>query len=150
MTKLKIETFVGLFVLAGILAIAYLSFTIGGARLFAEDSYEIEARFSNVGGLKTGSDVRIAGVSVGRVLEVRLDADQYRAVVRLEIPKTIELDDDTIASIRTTGLIGDKFVALLPGGSGIPVEAGEILYDTESAIDLESLIGRFAFGSVED
>ena len=150
MTKLKIETLVGLFVLTGVLAIAYLSFTIGGARLFAEESYAFEARFSNVGGLKTGSDVRIAGVSVGRVLDVRLDADSYMALVRIEVPTTIEIDDDTIASIRTTGLIGDKFVALLPGGSGFPVESGDILYDTESAIDLESLIGRLAFGSVED
>ncbi len=150
MSKLKIETLVGLFVIAGVLAVAYLAVQIGGARFFGNETYTVEARFTNVGGLKTGADVRVAGVSVGRVRAVRLDPESYAAYVAIDIRRGIELDDDTIVSIRTTGLIGDKFVALLPGGSGIPVEPGEILYDTESAVDLESLISRFAFGSVED
>lgn len=150
MSKLKIETLVGLFVIAGVLAVTYLAVQIGGARFFGNETYTIEARFTNVGGLKVGSDVRVAGVSVGRVRSVRLDPETYAAYVAIDVPRQIELDDDTIASIRTTGLIGDKFVALLPGGSGIPIEPGEILYDTESAVDLESLISRFAFGSVED
>ncbi len=150
MSKLKIETLVGLFVLAGVLAVSYLAVQIGGARFFGNETYTVEARFNNTGGLKAGADVRIAGVSVGRVRSVRLDPESYAAYVAIDIHRDIALDDDTIVSIRTTGLIGDKIVALMPGGSGIPVEPGDVLYDTESAVDLESLISRFAFGSVED
>ena len=150
MRKLKIETLVGLFVLAGLVAIAFLSIRIGGARFFGSDHYELQARFTNVGGLNRGADVRIGGVSVGQVLDVRLDPETFSAFVRFRVAAALEFDDDTIASIRTSGLIGDKFLSLSPGGSGIVLEPGEVMYDTESAVDLESLISRFAFGSVDD
>lgn len=150
MRKLKIETLVGLFVLAGLMAIAFLSIQIGGARIFGGDHYELEARFTNVGGLNRGADVRIGGVSVGQVTEVRLDRETFAAMVRFRVPIGLELEDDTIASIRTSGLIGDRFISLSPGGSGIVLAPGDVLFDTESAIELESLISRFAFGSVQD
>ncbi|MCC5840086.1 MAG: outer membrane lipid asymmetry maintenance protein MlaD [Opitutales bacterium] len=150
MRKLKIETLVGLFVLVGLVAIAYLSIKIGGARFFGGDHYELQARFTNVGGLNRGADVRIGGVSIGQVTEVRLDHETFAAMVRFRVPVGLELEDDTIASIRTSGLIGDRFISLSPGGSGIVLAPGDILFDTESAIELESLISRFAFGSVED
>ncbi|MDV7397658.1 outer membrane lipid asymmetry maintenance protein MlaD, partial [Arthrospira platensis SPKY1] len=119
-------------------------------RLWGGDTYQLEARFSSVAGLNVGSRVDIAGVRVGTVRGIRLDPQQFVAIVILELPRSIELDDDTIASIRTAGLIGDRFVSLSPGGSGIPLEPGDMILDTESAMDIESLISRFAFGSIDD
>jgi len=148
--KNKMEFGVGLFVLAGLAAIFYLAIAIGGARLWGGDTYQLEARFSSVAGLNVGSRVDIAGVRVGTVRGIRLDPQQFVAIVTLELPRSIELDDDTIASIRTAGLIGDRFVSLSPGGSGIPLEPGDMILDTESAMDIESLISRFAFGSIDD
>ncbi len=148
--KHKMEFGVGLFVLAGLAAIFYLAIAIGGARLWGGDTYRLDARFSNVAGLNVGSRVDIAGVRVGTVRAITLDQKHFVAIVTLEIPSSIELDDDTIASVRTAGLIGDRFISLSPGGSGIRLEPGDLIIDTESAVDIESLISRFAFGSIDD
>jgi phospholipid/cholesterol/gamma-HCH transport system substrate-binding protein len=150
MKQKQIEFSVGLFVLVGIAAILYLAIQIGSSRFLGADTTVVTARFSNVGGLNEGSNVMIAGVKVGVVGDIELDTENLVAMVELNLHTDILLYDDAIASIKTNGLIGDKFVALDPGGGGFELEPGEPIVDTESAIDIESLISRFAFGSLED
>lgn len=145
----KIEFSVGVFVLTGIIAAIYLTFVMGGLRLGNGDSYTLKARFTDVTGLRVNTAVRIAGVNVGQVQQIELDRETFAVLVTFSVPNWLELDDDTIASVRTDGLIGDKYVSLQPGGSGITLEPGETLYETESAVDLEGLIKNFAFGSIE-
>ncbi len=149
MNQKKTEFAVGLFVLAGIAAILYLAIQIGSSRFLGSDARVIEARFSNVGGLNEGSNVMIAGVKVGVVGNITLDTENLVAMVELNLDTDVVIYDDAIASIKTNGLIGDKFVALDPGGGGFELEEGEPIVDTESAVDIESLISRFAFGSLE-
>ncbi len=149
MNDAKLETIAGLFVFIGLLLIGYLAFRIGDAQFFTSKPFVVYAEFSNVGGLKEGGKVRLAGVSVGNVSEISLDRESFFARVKLLLEPGILLDDDTIASIKTNGLIGDKYIDLLPGGSGVGLESGETIFDTESALDLEGLVSKMAFGSVE-
>ena len=149
MNNRKIEFLVGCFVLIGFGAILYLAFQVGSARFFATDSYELQARFRSTSGVNAGSRVEIAGVRVGTVKSIVLD-DNFYSIVTLELPNRIELDDDTIISVKTAGLIGDRYLNILPGGSGFPLEPGDMVVDTESALDIESLISRFAFGGIDD
>jgi len=149
MNNRKIEFMVGCFVLVGIVAVLYLAIQVGSARIFGSDSYELQARFSSTSGVNPGSRVEIAGVPVGRVKDIQLNA-QFFSIVTLELPKTLELDDDTIASVKTAGLIGDRYINLSPGGSGFLLEPGDMIVDTESALDIESLISRFALGGIDE
>jgi phospholipid/cholesterol/gamma-HCH transport system substrate-binding protein len=110
-------------------------------------TYSVTARFTNIGGLKPGSQVFVAGVPIGRVEQINLDSN-YAAIVRMKLRQSIQLPSDTIASIKTSGLIGDKFVALSPGSDSKNLAPGAQITDTESAVDLESLVSRFAFGNV--
>ncbi len=148
MMNRKIEFFAGLFVLVGLVAVLYLALQVGSARFFKNDSYQLQARFSSAAGVNSGSRIEIAGVRVGTVRSVVLN-DDFFAIVTLELPRTIELDDDTIASVKTAGLIGDRYINLSPGGSGFPLEPGDTIVDTESALDIESLISRFAMGGID-
>lgn len=149
MNNRKIEFLVGCFVLVGLVAILYLAIQIGSARFFGTDSYTLEARFSSASGVNPGSRVEIAGVRVGTVKDVTLN-ENFFAIVTLELPKSLQLDDDTIASVKTAGLIGDRFIDLSPGGSGFQLEPGDMIVDTESAMDIESLISRFALGGIDE
>jgi phospholipid/cholesterol/gamma-HCH transport system substrate-binding protein len=145
----KLELIVGVFVLAGLAAVAYLALKIGAGVLVGSDTYMVQARFANVSGLNPGSNVVVSGVSVGRVEAVHLNPSDYSAVVELRVRKSVRLPTDSIASIKTSGLIGDKFLAISPGGDARMIAPGEVITDTESAVDLESLISRFAFGNVQ-
>ena len=147
MKQSNIELSVGTFVLLGIAAIVWFAIQAGAGAAIGGSSYELNARFANIGGLKAGSQVFIAGVPVGRVEKIDLNA-QYAAVVRLTVKREVQLPADTIASIKTNGLIGDKYVALAPGADSNNLSPGGTITDTESAMDLESLISRFAFGNV--
>ena len=147
MTKGK-EAAVGFFVLLGLLCVAYLTVKLGRMELTGANGYTIYARFSSVMGLRPGAEVEIAGVRVGRVTEIRLDPEKFMAVVAMRLDDNVRLTDDAIASVKTSGLIGDKYVNLAPGGSGEPVKPGDTLFDTESAVDLESLISKYVFGKV--
>jgi phospholipid/cholesterol/gamma-HCH transport system substrate-binding protein len=148
MNRARIEFLAGLFVLIGLGALVYLAVSLGGLKLKANASYEIEARFSDIGGLTPGSPVKIAGVPIGEVADIRLDYESMVAIVTMRLPADLSLYDDTIAAVRTNGLIGDKVIVLRPGGSGIPLEPGDLIVDTESAVDIEGLISKFAFGEV--
>jgi len=135
--------------LLGLVAVVYLAIRIGGGRLVAADTVELTARFTNASGLKSGSTVRIAGVTVGDVTKVTLKPDDMVALVSFRVPAALKLDDDTVAAIKSSGLIGEKFISLKPGASGSALKPGAVIVDTESSVDLEDVIARFAFGSVD-
>jgi phospholipid/cholesterol/gamma-HCH transport system substrate-binding protein len=149
MKKGTTETAVGIFVLIGILCTAYLAFRLGRMEWFGDNYYTVEAYFTSVSGLKTGATVEMAGVPVGQVAAIDLDTKSDMARVKLKIQKTIMLRDDVIASVKTEGLIGDKFNKLTPGGAGEPLKNGGAIMDTESVLDIEELIGKFVFGKIK-
>ncbi len=149
MKRAGLETVVGVFVLVGILCLAYLSIKLGKMEILGGNFYEIAADFNNISGLKAGASVEIAGVEVGRVERITLDtAKGYQAKVFLRIDAGTKLSDDTIASIRTRGIIGDKYVMLQPGGSETLLANGGTIRDTESSVDLEQLISEYIHGKV--
>ena len=148
MKKHKVETAVGIFVVIGLLCIGYMTVKLGDVSVFGDDSYSIFARFSSVAGLKTGSSVDMLGIEVGKVQNLLLDQDKQRAIVELRIKNDVLVYDDAIASIKTSGLIGDKYVAIDPGGGGDLLAQGDSILDTNSPLDIEDLIGKFAFGSI--
>ena len=139
MEKAKLELIVGVFVLIGIACLAYLSIKLGKLEVIGGDVYEIVAQFDTASGLKAGASIEIAGVEVGRVRGITLNDD--RAAVLLVVNNGVKLYSDTIASIKTRGIIGEKFLALSPGGGGDPLKPGETIRDTESGLDLEQLVG---------
>lgn len=144
------QTAVGVFVLLGLVCVAYLTIKLGRMELFETKGFELTARFNSVSGLRVGADVEMAGVPVGRVAAITLDDDPARrqALVRLVLDRDLKLSTDTIASVKTSGLIGDKYINLQPGGLDDVLASGDTLEETESAVDLESLIGKYAFGGV--
>jgi len=147
MKQRTLEFVVGLFVLAGLAAVLYLALQVGGARFLDRDAYTLRARFSNVSGLNEGSAVRIAGVRKGTVADIELN-DRFYAIATLRLEGSLKLSDGTIASVKTSGLIGDKYVSLSPGGGGMPLKPGDMIIDTEPALDIEDLIRKFAFGDM--
>lgn len=147
MERTKLELIVGVFVLVGIVCLAYLSIKLGKLEVIGADRYEVQAVFNSVSGVKPGSAVEIAGVEVGRVQDVRLNED--RAVITLAVREGVTLYDDTIASIKTRGIIGEKFVSLSPGGAGEALKPGDRIRDTESGLDLEELVSQFIHGKVD-
>jgi phospholipid/cholesterol/gamma-HCH transport system substrate-binding protein len=149
MKNTKLELSVGIFVMLGIAALAYLTIQVGTGSMLNGDTYLIESRFANAGGLHSGSTVLLAGVTVGRVEGIRMEPSDYSAIVTLRVFSTLRLPTDSMASIKTTGLIGDKFISLSPGADDTYLGPGSRITMTESAVDLESLIGKMAFGSVD-
>ena len=145
MNRLNIETAVGLFVLLGIACLAWLSVKLGKLDNVGGDYVPVHAEFASVSGLKQGASVEIAGVEVGKVNAITLR--DYKADVLMQIRRGVGLQEDTIASIRTRGLIGDKFVNLSPGASDRLIPPDGKIRETESAVDLEGLIGEFIHGS---
>ncbi|WP_319541706.1 outer membrane lipid asymmetry maintenance protein MlaD [uncultured Pseudodesulfovibrio sp.] len=148
MLKMKKETAVGIFVVMGLLAVVYMSVKLGNVQLFTDKYYVIKANFSDISGLKVNAPIQMFGVEIGFVSEIGLDQEQGVATIVMMVDKKVKLTDDAIAAIKTSGLIGDKFVKIVPGGLGDPVNSGDTLFDTQSAIDLEDLISKFAFGKV--
>ncbi len=149
MTTHRLELLVGIFVILGIAAVAYLTVKLGSGSMLGGDTYLLEARFANAGGLNVGSSVLVAGVTVGRVDKVHMDPTDYSAIATMQIQSLLKIPTDSMACIKTSGLIGDKFIALLPGAEESYLEPGARITMTESSVDLESLIGKMAFGSVE-
>lgn len=145
MQRLNIETAVGLFVLLGIGCLAWLSVKLGKVEIVGGDYVPVHAEFASVSGLKNGVSVEIAGVDIGKVESITLNG--YKADVRMKIRRGVRLPEDTIASIRTRGLIGDKYVSLSPGASDRMIPPDGKIRDTESAVDMEQLIGEFIHGS---
>ncbi|MEC4888749.1 MAG: outer membrane lipid asymmetry maintenance protein MlaD [Nitrospira sp.] len=146
MENSKLELMVGAFVLAGILCLGYLSIKLGKLEVIGGDLYEVAAQFNSASGLKSGATIEIAGVEVGRVRGITLKED--RAVVTLAVANGVKLYTDTIASIKTRGIIGEKFLSLSPGGGGDPLKPGDVIRDTESGLDLEELVSQYVHGKV--
>ncbi|HWG96979.1 MAG TPA: outer membrane lipid asymmetry maintenance protein MlaD [Nitrospira sp.] len=146
MDKSRLELIVGLFVLVGIVCLGYLSIKLGKLELIGGDVYEVDALFNSATGLKAGATVEVAGVEVGRVKGIGLKED--RAMVRLSVHNGTKLYSDTIASIKTRGIIGEKYLSLSPGGGGDPLKPGDTIRDTESGLDLEELVSQYVHGKV--
>ena len=146
MRKLDLELAVGLFVLAGVLCLGYLSVKLARMEVLGGDGYQIYAIFSNTGGLKEGASVAIAGVEVGRVKAITIE--DYEAKVALTLKKGLEIQEDAIASVKTKGLIGEKYVQITPGGSEEIIQPGGAILETEPAVDIEQLISNYVFGKI--
>lgn len=147
MGKAKLELVVGVFVLVGILCLGYLSIKLGKLEVIGGHQYDVQAEFSSVTGLKPGATVEIAGVEVGRIKSIALKEDQ--ALVTLAIHDGIKVYSDTFASIKTRGIIGEKFITLSPGGGGDVLKPGDKIRDTESGLDLEELVSQYIHGKVQ-
>ncbi len=149
MKNSSIQFWVGIFMIAGFVAFGYLALQLGEVSfLSSSKSYTITAQFDNISGIKKGASVQIAGVVIGEASRIWLDDDGV-ANVFLLINKEVQLNVDSMASIKSQGLIGDKYIQLSLGGDEEFFQEGDVLTDTESAVDLESLISKFAFGSVK-
>jgi phospholipid/cholesterol/gamma-HCH transport system substrate-binding protein len=147
MQKSMLELTVGTFMIIGLACFTYLAVIVGGVDWFADESYRLQARFNSISGLKQGAVVEIAGVKVGKVENINLDNGEYEAVVELSLHSDVKLQEDSIASIRTAGIIGDRFVNIKPGYSEELIEPGGMIIETESAISLEELISKYMFES---
>ncbi len=143
MKRYGVELAVGIFVVLGIIAMAYLSISLGDVEVFGSRGYPVYAEFDSTSGLKSGADVEIAGVVVGRVDSITLK--DYASRVRLNIYPDVKIPEDSIASIRTRGIIGEKFIKINPGGSDKYIEPGGSITDTESSIDIEELVSKYIF-----
>ena len=143
------ERAVGMFVLGGVACFAYFTFQLGKTNLRSSKTTDLVARFSSAAGLNTGAEILVAGVPVGTVGAMKLGKD-FSALVELRVREDVKLPIDTVAAIRGRGLLGDKYVALTPGAEDKTLSAGDQITDTESAVDIESLLSRFAFGSLQE
>ena len=149
MNKYAVETTVGIFLVFGLLCIGYMAVKLGHVSLFGDNAYSLFARFTTVSGLRVGSSVNMLGIEVGRVERLTMDQKDQEAVVEIRIQKDIKVYDDAIASIKTEGLIGDMFLSIDPGGSGKLLEHGGTITETQPAVDMVDLIGKYAFGEVK-
>ena len=148
MQKYTRETSVGIFVFIGLICVAYLTIKLGKLEFFDDGMYDLQARFSSVSGLHAGAEVEIAGVPVGKVSTITLDQERVVAVVVMSIQDDVVLDDETFASVKTSGIIGDKYINLSPGGGLETLKEGDVIINTEPSIDLEALISKYVFGDI--
>ncbi len=152
MNKRTLEILVGLFVLLGAAALLFLALKAANLTSFGSggDTYTLQARFDNIGGLKARAPVRSAGVHVGRVTRVTLDPITYQGLVTMEVSRNIQFPRDSTAKILTAGLLGDQYIGIEPGGDEQDLGAGDTISRTQSAVVLENLIGQFLFNRAAD
>lgn len=139
---------VGLFVIIGLGCTAYLAMILANTTLFSRDTYTITAKFTAVNGLRAGSNVEISGVAVGKVASITLDQALYQAEVTMQIQKAVGVPVDSTAAVKTSGLIGDKYISIIPGADDVLLQNNEVLMDTQAALDIEEMISKYVFGSV--
>ena len=149
MKKYSMESVVGIFVVIGLLCVGYMTIKLGKVSLFGDNYYSLYAAFSSVSGLRGDSSVEIDGIEVGRVARLRINQEKQMASVELKIRKGIKIYDDAIASVKTSGLIGDKFIKIDPGGGGDILKPGDTIRETSSPLDIEDLIGKYVFGDIK-
>jgi phospholipid/cholesterol/gamma-HCH transport system substrate-binding protein len=147
--KYAMETTAGVFVVIGLACIAYMTVKLGNVSFLGENTYPLFAKFTSVSGLRPGSSVDMLGIEVGRVERITLDQKAQMAVVEMRIREGIQVFGDAIASIKTEGLIGDKYLRIDPGGAEPPLKPGGIITETQPAVDVADLIGKYAFGEVK-
>ena len=151
MNKTVLDLWVGLFVIAGIAALLFLALKVGStSAVSTSNSYEVVARFDNIGGLKPRAPVKSAGVVVGRVADIRFDNETFEAAVTLRLDKRYAFPKDTSASIMTSGLLGEQYVGLEAGGDSQTLKDQDRILITQSAVVLESLIGQFIYGKAQE
>jgi len=148
MKKYSKETVVGIFVVIGLFLIGYMTVKLGNVGFFGDNSYSLFAKFNTVTGLREGNPVNMLGLEVGKVQKFTMDQENQQVVVEFKINKGIEIYDDAIASVKTEGLIGDKYVAVDPGGGGDLLANGDSITDTNSPTDIMDLVSKYAFGDV--
>jgi phospholipid/cholesterol/gamma-HCH transport system substrate-binding protein len=144
--KIDKELAVGFFLLIGIFSLVYISLKLGRIEVLGSEGYLLYAEFEQAGGIKPGAGVEIAGVSIGKVKSIHLD--NYQALIEFTINKNIKIQEDAIASIKTKGLIGEKYIQITPGASDKDLSNGGKIRETESAIDIEELLAKYVFGKV--
>lgn len=147
MKRENLEIAVGIFVLIGIISLGYLSFKLGKIDLFSTGYYNLYAEFDKVGGIKKGSVVEIAGVPVGSVEKVTIN-EKYQAIVEIRINSSIKIPEDSTASVRTKGLIGEKYIQITPGGAEKYLAQGGKIRETESSVDIEEVLSKYVFGKI--
>ena len=145
--KRSIELASGLFMFLGFVCVSYIALNMGDIGLMGENRYMIKAKFVSVSGLREGAFVEAAGVRVGKVTKIDFEPQGYLALVTMNIDNNVKISDDSTASIRTAGIIGDKFIKISPGGSGEFLEPGMEIFETEPSINLEELISKYIFES---
>lgn len=148
MKRYTTELIVGVFVVIGVIVMAYISVTLGDIELFGRRGYTVYALFESTSGLKEGADIEIAGVLIGKVEKIRLDGSF--ALVEMRIDSGVNITEDVIASVRTRGIIGERFIKLTPGGSDESLKPGDKIIDTESSVDIEELISKYIFSLEKD
>jgi phospholipid/cholesterol/gamma-HCH transport system substrate-binding protein len=146
MKNSTLEFIVGVFLAVGIASLAYLSIRVARKDFFNAGGYEVQAVFANCNGVRSGSPVMIAGVEIGRVKQIALQ--EYEAKIKMVIHSEVALQKDSIASIKTKGLIGEKYIELTPGAADEKIKPGGTIRDTEPAMDLEGLISKFVHGNL--
>ena len=149
MKKYSKETVVGIFVVIGLICIAYMAVNLGNVGFVGDNTYSLYGKFNTVTGLREGNPVNMLGLEIGKVKKFTMDQENQQVVVEFKINKGIEIFDDAIASIKTEGLIGDKYVSIDPGGGGDLLANGDTITDTNSPTDIMDLISKYAFGDVK-
>lgn len=151
MKRTTLDLWVGIFVVAGFAALAVLALKVGNLSTYnMSETYQLQAYFSNIGGLKPQASIKSSGVLVGRVTQISLDSERYEAKVIMSIDKRYQFPQDTFANILTSGLLGEQYIGLIPGGGEEFLKAGDEIKKTQSAVVLEDLIGRFLYSKAED
>jgi len=143
----RVEIAVGVFLLVGMIAASWLAIRLGDLTMFGHEQYQVVAKFTSASGLRKGAYVEAGGVRVGVVHSIEFEPDTYLAVVTLSIDLGVPISEDAVASIRTAGIIGDKFVKITPGGAEDVLTAGMEIVETEPSISLEELISKYIFES---
>jgi len=151
MERTTLDLWVGMFVVAGMAALVMLAMKVGNLGTYnVSEAYQVHAYFSNIGGLKVQASIRSAGVLVGRVTEITLDTERYEAKVVMSLDKRYQFPRDTFANILTSGLLGEQYIGLMPGGDEEMLKDGEQLKQTQSAMVLEDLIGKFMYSKAAE
>ena len=150
MQRTTLDFWVGTFVVAGVAALVVLALKVGNLSTYnGGETYQLEAYFSNIGGLKPQASIKSAGVLVGRVTGISLDTERYEARVTMNIDQRYQFPKDTFANILTAGLLGEQYIGLVPGGDTELLKTGEVVSQTQSAIVLEDMIGKFLYSKAE-
>lgn len=151
MERTTVDLWVGMFVVAGIAALVMLAMKVGNLGTYnVSDTYQVHAYFSNIGGLKPKASIKSAGVLVGRVTDITLDTERYEAKVVMDLDKRYQFPKDTFANIMTSGLLGEQYIGLMPGGDDQMLKNGEQLKKTQSAMVLEEMIGKFLYSKADE
>ncbi len=151
MERTTIDLWVGAFVVAGIGALVVLALKVGNLSTYnVSETYQLQAYFANIGGLKPKASIKSAGVLVGRVTGITLDSERYEAKVTMSIDKRYQFPKDTYANILTSGLLGEQYLGLAPGGDTEMLKNGDTIKHTQSAVVLEDLIGKFLYNQAQN